>query len=253
MGGSGWAKTSGDQNNDDLSQATLNRGVEIPKKGRHGPTVYIVDIFGNLATLDLSTKRLTIVGNSGTPISDLAFAPDGTLYGITFTDFYKIDPETGAATLVGHTGASGLVGLRFDSRGRAFAASASQPTLYHINPSTGVATAIGSMAPFVAEGGLVFFNDHLLLSGTNVPDASKTFLVTLDLQTGAPLEAVRIGLRDLYGLASTGKHELYGFAHKNLYRLFPNRTSDRDQLLSNLARTGIGQIVGAAYDGNFQP
>jgi hypothetical protein len=66
---------------------------------------------------------LTIIGNGGTPITDLAFAPDGTLYGITFTDFFKIDPGTGAAKLVGHTGVSGLVGLKFDSKGRAYAAS----------------------------------------------------------------------------------------------------------------------------------
>jgi hypothetical protein len=102
------------------------------------------------------------------------------------------------------------------------------------------------MAPFVAEGDLAFFDDRPTLSGTNVPDANNTFLVTLDPRTGTPLEAVRIGLRDLCGLASTGKHKLYGFAHKSLYRLFPFRPSDRDHLLANFARTGIGQIVGAA-------
>jgi hypothetical protein len=75
----------------------------------------------------------------------------------------------------------------------------------------------------------------------------------LDPRTGTPLKAVRIALRDLYGLASTGKNELYAFSQKSLFRLFPSRTSDRVVRLFDFAHTDIGQIVGATYDGNFQP
>jgi hypothetical protein len=251
--GAASAQPTDDRQDESSSQGTLSQSFETLKPTSRGPTLYIVDISGNLATVDLSTKLLTLIGNIGAPVVDIAFAPDGTLYGISFTDLFKLDPATGAATFVAHTGVSGQVAITFDSKGLAYVASSSRAILYRINPAAGAATPIGSTGQFFAEGDLVFYNDHLLLAGTNVPDASKTFLVTLDPRTGAPLKAVRVSLRDLYGLASTGKNELYAFSHKSLFRLFPSRTSDRVVRLFDFAHTSIGQIVGATYDGNFQP
>jgi hypothetical protein len=47
-----------------------------------------------------------------TIISDVAFAPDGTLYASSPTgDLYSIDPITGAKTLLFNTGITQLSGL----------------------------------------------------------------------------------------------------------------------------------------------
>jgi hypothetical protein len=82
----------------------------------------------------------------------LAFAPDGTLYGISQSDgdLYTINPTTGATTLVGISDLSGfdLGGLTFDSQGNLFAVVSNgggASFLYGMNRTTGAGTFIGNV------------------------------------------------------------------------------------------------------------
>jgi hypothetical protein len=62
--------------------------------------------------IDQVTGVLTPLGPLETIISDVAFAPDGTLYASSPTgDLYTIDPITGAKTLLFNTGIAQLSGL----------------------------------------------------------------------------------------------------------------------------------------------
>jgi plastocyanin len=62
--------------------------------------------------IDPVTGVLTPLGPLETIISDVAFAPDGTLYASSPTgDLYSIDPITGAKTLLFNTGITQLSGL----------------------------------------------------------------------------------------------------------------------------------------------
>ena len=62
--------------------------------------------------IDQVTGVLTPIGPMEAVISDIVFAPDGTLYGCSPTgDLYTIDPVTGAKTLVFNTGIAQLSGL----------------------------------------------------------------------------------------------------------------------------------------------
>jgi hypothetical protein len=65
--------------------------------------------------IDLVTGVLTPIGSTEAVISDITFAPDGTLYGSspmpTLGDLYSIDPVTGAKTLLFNTGIAQLSGL----------------------------------------------------------------------------------------------------------------------------------------------
>lgn len=226
---------------------------EIPRTVRRGPSLYVINTANSLAEVDLATGELIVIGKivlpRNDPVNDIAFAPDGTLYGISYNGlFFKIDPETGAASLVTHT-ISHLVAITFDSKGKAYVAP-DNTNLYSLDPATGKLTPIGSTAPYYAEGDLVFYNDHLWLSGFT---GTRTYLITLDLRTGAPVKAVPVGVTNLDGLASTGKSELYGFANTDLYRLFPARTADRAKRRFDFSTTGFGRFYGATYDGNFQP
>jgi hypothetical protein len=70
---------------------------------------------GRLEDIDLVdqvTGVLTPIGPMEAVISDIVFAPDGTLYGSSPTgDLYSIDPVTGVKTLLFNTGINKLSGL----------------------------------------------------------------------------------------------------------------------------------------------
>jgi serine protease AprX len=70
---------------------------------------------GRLEDIDLIdqvTGVLTPIGPMEAVISDIVFAPDGTLYGCSPTgDLYSIDPVTGTKTLLFNTGIAQLSGL----------------------------------------------------------------------------------------------------------------------------------------------
>ena len=128
-----------------LSTAVLFGATEVPAAA--GPTgfttVLVGDVTCQLAQVDLSTGTLTPFG----PVSanhcavDLAFAPDGTLYGIvagpertspgsplSFMQLERFDKTTGAVTVVGQitTFGFGMLsvgagGLAFDNTGTLYA------------------------------------------------------------------------------------------------------------------------------------
>jgi hypothetical protein len=62
--------------------------------------------------IDQITGILTPIGPMEAVISDIAFTPDGTLYGCSPTgDLYSIDPDTGVKALLFNTGVNKLAGL----------------------------------------------------------------------------------------------------------------------------------------------
>ena len=75
-----------------------------------------------LFTLNTGTGQPTLIGDIGVAeprhagneiVADIAFAPDGTLYGVLDDSLYTISKSTGAATLIGATGFRHLSGLAF--------------------------------------------------------------------------------------------------------------------------------------------
>ena len=134
-----------------------------------------------------------------TGMLDLAFNPNGNLYGITSNDFYQIDTITGAATYIG-THNSGVTALTSDNNGNVYAATSSG-NLYTINVTTGAATLIGVMAAGAA-GDLAFFNGELYLADV----AGELFRVDpLNPAGGASIGILNVGNGQLpYGLIATG-------------------------------------------------
>jgi subtilisin family serine protease len=66
----------------------------------------------DLDLIDQATGVLTPIGPMEAVISDIVFAPDGTLYGSSPTgELYSIDPATGTKTLLFNTGIAQLSGL----------------------------------------------------------------------------------------------------------------------------------------------
>lgn len=127
----------------------------------HG-TLYGWGIDANLHTIKKSNGAATLIGPVGYGAGgDLAFDLDGTLWGAGPNHLYRIDPLTGAGTLVGgfSTGSPPHVmfGLEIDASGQMYGfagESLGNPIAdaYAVDKVTGAATLIGPIANATALG-----------------------------------------------------------------------------------------------------
>jgi gliding motility-associated-like protein len=143
----------------------------------------------------------TILVGSFAPVTgmlDLAFNPNGNLYGVTANDFYQIDTTNGALTYIG-THATGVTALTSDNNGNMYAATSSG-NFYTMNINTGAATLIGVMATGAA-GDLAFFDGQLYLADVS----GELFRVNpLNPAGGTSIGVLNVGSGIPYGLISTG-------------------------------------------------
>ena len=119
---------------------------------------------GQLFQIDLSTGAATPIGPVGfAGVESLAFGPNGTLFGVD-TDrniLISVNPATGQGTAIHPLTSRGAVldvastGLKFASDGTLFLtthnAGSTSFSLYSVNPATGIATFVGSLAGNVAD------------------------------------------------------------------------------------------------------
>lgn len=114
---------------------------------------------GDLYSIDVVNCTRTFVGSTGHGFGDLAFTPDGNLWGIVSGNLYHIDTVNANATFIGFTGiqAVTLVGLNDSTL-----LSESQSVLYKINTSTAASTFIDSIG-YSAAGDLTWYDNDLYM------------------------------------------------------------------------------------------
>ena len=56
------------------------------------------DWYGQIGIVDVVTGSATVIGNSGVILTDIAFDPNGNLFGVTFDALYSINKANGKAT-----------------------------------------------------------------------------------------------------------------------------------------------------------
>jgi hypothetical protein len=124
----------------------------------------------NLYRMDTTTGAATLVGPLVGPVDimDLAFAPNGELWGVGNAGLWKINPITGQATFA--TAVDGLVqmmSIAFDASGTLFGATYEAPSrFYQVNPVTGQTSLVGTFSDTsYVHGGDIFF--------TAVPEPSS--------------------------------------------------------------------------------
>src|SRR5437899_2345227 len=133
--------------------------------------IYVNDSNGNLLTVNPTTGALMVVGNTGTVLLDIAFAPTGDLYGISASELYRINPSTAAATRIGVLSTDEppanqfANALTFGSNGTFYAASFATTAIYTIALLTGRASSIGTTG-FASSGDLAFSNGSFFLAAT---------------------------------------------------------------------------------------
>ena len=127
-----------------------------------GPTAYAAG-FDTLFRIDLATRQGVVVGQfgqfGGSSIGDvegLAFAADGTLYGVSDSipggGLLRINTATGRATVVGNLGLQGTgafdsldFGLAATCDGRMWVSSDTTSRLWEVDTATGATRLVGSM------------------------------------------------------------------------------------------------------------
>lgn len=204
-------------------------------------TTLAPQLIGDVAFDDLSTKSLT----------DIAVDKNDKMIGITLDTIYAIDPATAAATkLQKMTGASGFTSLSYvpdpanPTGDDILVAANSAGDVYRIDPSTGMATQIGS---YGKTGGMAIGSsgDIVGIRGVGIfatvfvgsPTTSTDYLARIDPTNGwaATLLPVDTGYQHIFGV---------GFWAGKIYGFVDNKTDKTGQILTIDQTTGAAAKVG---------
>jgi hypothetical protein len=201
------------------------------------PILWVSTGGAQLATVDVATGATSVVGGTGTALTDIAFSPTGDLYGISFSALYKVNSSTGATTLVGNLGSvSGTANaLVFGADGTLYMAGSS---LYSVNTSTGAASAIGAIG-FQSGGDLAFIGGDLYMA------SNGNQLIQVNVATGAGAVIGNLGVASMFGLATPDNVNLYGVAGQSVYLV--NTTTGAATFQSTFAPTLSGGAFGLAF------
>jgi hypothetical protein len=219
-----------------LMSAATARGVALntlyANSGRGGSTLYTLDDSG----------QATPVGPMGVAnITDIAFC-GGTLYGITASKFYQIDPNTGAASLVGPLHFGSMDALAADPVTGTIYAAGANGCFIRIDPLTGAGTKIGSLGTVeqgkITSGGDLVFDPRSARLYASVHwghHGTNDYLATIDPLNGATTIIGTIGFEQVHGLA---------FKDGILYGVTDNQEFLRLDLLTGMGTkisdTGVG-------------
>jgi hypothetical protein len=205
-----------------------------------GPIIWVNDSRGGLGKVDVATGTVTMVGNSGLTLTDIAFDPSGNLYGLSFTTLYQVNTTNAALTTIGAHGINGGNALTFGSDGTLYAAGAS-PNLYTLNTGNGAGTPFANSMGTNSAGDLAFNGGQLYLAGTN------NQLVRLDLSNaGQGTNVGAFGVSSVFGLATASSNGvLYAIAGTNIYTV--NKTTGAATFLSDYSGQGLLDAYGAAF------
>ncbi len=209
--------------------------------GHASPYLYIGDDQGNLGTVDVTTGSVHVIRNMGHIMTDIAFDPVGNLYGITFTDLYSIDKNTGISTWIGSLGINDANALVFASDGTLYTARFTGTKLYTVNKSTGHANSIGTIGSgFISSGDIAFNGGNLYLA------ALGDQLVKIDLTNPRNSRSIgNMGAHDVYGLTTGNDGILYGATTTSKIVSF-NTSTGAGSFILDYSGHGLSGAWGAA-------
>lgn len=197
--------------------------------------LYFSDSIGRLATVDVDTGIVNVIGLTGYAFTDLAFAPSGQLFGITADNAYTIDIETAEASYVGALPVGNMGGAVFGIDGSLYTASFGNDTLVRIDAATGAAIST-TQTGYVTEGDLFYREGVLHLNSTN----NEIIALNQSLTSGTAL--LDYGTLNITGLANTVDGRVFGFASNRLYEF--DLDTGTVSVVANIS--GVSAIQGAA-------
>lgn len=209
------------------------------------PLIYVSTGWHELGTIDLTTKEMKVIGHTtagsqNLAFTDIAFAPNGKLYGVTFSHLYVVDPTTGKSTLVGALGVNGANALEIGADGIAYMARYNSRQLYEIDLFTGAASDLGRTG-YKSSGDLAFYDGELYLTSTTEK------LVKIDLGTVTGSKVGYHGKDDLFGLVGT-EDGLYGLGYGSNSNLFKfNHYTGKATWQFGTGPAFMNDVFGATY------
>jgi len=225
-----------------------------------------------LYVIDLQQKTLVTVGNFNAPqvpvgggtaedvITDLAVAPDNTIYVISETAIYTADPNDGHVTMVGSLSACGnkTVALTTTPDGKIYAGDFSGALCQiDVSQSPPVVMAPVMMADNLAltgdmvavDDGTVYGTAYNLADKANMGTQANNLLVSVNLATGAVTQLGQTGYPRLYG-ASFALGKVFGFTHDGTGRVIEiDRTTGAGTVFATFTDPGTGAGISFAGAG----
>ncbi|MEG5079726.1 hypothetical protein QUB53_03565 [Microcoleus sp. AT8-B4] len=196
---------------------------------------------GKVGTVDATSGNFAQIATSNLDFSDIALSNSGQLFGITFGNLYKIEPNLGSASLIGNFGLDSSVNLNALEFANNTLYAADFSNLYTINSSTGAATLVANLGSgFISSGDLVFDAANNLLLATSLGTTSDS-LFSISL-TGQATKIGNLGFTGVFGL-SLENGNLIGFT-QDRERITINSTTGTGTLDKNL--TGVSGSIGGA-------
>lgn len=189
--------------------------------------LYVADLTSKLFTVDPATGSIGLVGNCGMAnVTDIAFHGP-TLYGVSFSQLLRLNPDTGLAAVIGGIGFS-TNGLAVAEDGTIYAGT-TNGQLITVNPVSGAGTLVGAFGGGLLSGGDLVFDANGVLYGA-LTSGGNTVLARVNRATGAATVIGTTGIPNVYGLAIT------------CCRMFGG-TASGDLLSVNVA-TGLATVIG---------
>ncbi len=175
--------------------------------------VFVTDASGNLYSLDLFNCTSRLIANSGAIFEDIAFTPDGKLWGVNGDALFQIDTSTASITYIGlnnpATFSESLVALNDSTLLGEF-----NSILYGISTKDAQSYEIGSLGEYSACGDLTWYKDTLYMSG-----CEQLIKIVLNSTYTSVLKVTPVGSipEQIYGLATisfNGSDSIIGFTNK---------------------------------------
>ena len=180
------------------------------------PIVMYAHSRDTLYAIDDTSFALTTIGSFGTSdlITDLAVTSDGTLYGISKTELYRIDGATGLAARIASVPGLENVGLTFLPDDTLLATDKAGG-VRRVNPATGQVTEIGAFGGgYATAGDLVAVADGTMYAISDEGPVGDEFddnlLLTVNTANGSAAPVGQIGFGQVFGVAYANGH-VYAF------------------------------------------
>ncbi|HUC12760.1 MAG TPA: PEP-CTERM sorting domain-containing protein [Stellaceae bacterium] len=189
------------------------------------PIIYISDTSDNIGQVDIATQSVVLgsVHNTGVALTDIAFNSTSAFYGTSFSNFYQINPSTGAATNLGaYTNETGMNALGPSGGTSLIGGSFLDTNVYSINPASPTTPTVLKTVSQVSAGDFAFVGSTLYESAGTLGNPDELINVSNNTVVGTFHVGTISGptLDTVYGLADDGT-TLYAVNGTDVYSVDP--------------------------------
>lgn len=215
--------------------------------------MYVIDSANHLMMVDVTTGQAELASGTMAHFTDIAFDPEGRLFGVTSRYLYEIEPESGWSRLVGHHGFAeppgvyGIDALTFGWDGLLYAAG--HDILITIDPETAVGAVLGDLSGYRSAGDMAVDASGRLLLTTDAGDLVEVF------PDGSGARRIgSLGYDDVWAFAGNGDGGLYGIRSTNEIVSVDGITGTATPITYLTADFMIGRAYGGSFpDRAFVP